>query len=495
MSIVTNVNATTVRAAELLTIPTTQNISDISLQPKGSIVFELSTDILKISDGLDWLNISSTGVMLVAGPGISITGGNVITNTEPSTDIDLNSEPTSPLSFGIVSINSANPLFLTKTLTAGSGVTITDSGTDLTLNATSLQYTAGTGIDISGTTITNTGVLSVTAGASGTIAITGTPQNPTVSGNYIGGVGISVVNNVITNTMPGAVPTPTTLTSLASNSLVVGSVGPNLTIKGLVAGTGITITASSSALSIYNSAPSTDVRLNNAGGVSLVYTTVGPNLETKGLNAGAGITLSDNGTFVDIINALSTYPVLFYNDSPLLGSIGTPAQWELVGFDRLTPDWAPSGYVPDFSATFIGGPYLPPIVSGGTGIYTGFLCNRQGVYSTSYELTVYNSGGASANVGTAIFTTSNNGGTFTQQPGSLFVGTLLPGETKAISKTYEASYPYGVKCILCVFGSSTDVFVGTHGLAEPLPVGPGGAAVSESVATLSWSISQNLLPP
>ncbi len=89
---------------------------------------------------------------------------------------------------------------------------------------------------------------------------------------------------------------PTHLNSLGGNSLVVGGVGPNLTVKGLVAGANTSITSNPTTLQIH----STTTTLGTAGGVSLVNNPTGPGLVTKGISAGTGVSLSDFGSQVEI---------------------------------------------------------------------------------------------------------------------------------------------------------------------------------------------------
>lgn len=491
-TLVKDVTLNTVYISNALKIPVTPLITDIPLQAKGSIVFEDSTDILKISDGNAWLDIASSGVIINAGTGISITGGNTINNTLPSTLISLTSEPTTPgLTYSLVSAGSINPNFITKTITQGTGVTITDSGTNLIVNATPLTYTAGIGISIITNIISNTGVLSLTPGTG--ISLSGSTGNITVSGDYIAGPGISIVGNVITNTSPGTPPIPTTLTNLGTTSLVVGGLSPNLSIKGLLAGGGITLSTTPTNIMISNSASASTVTLTSTGGTSLVSGGVGPLLSVKGLNAGSGIGIVDQTSYIDIVNTLAKYPVTFMNNSPLLGNIGVPSQWEIVGFDMLYPDWAPNGYIADFSATFIGGITLPPIVSGSTPIYTGFLCNYTGQYNVSYSVSIYNNDASPQTVGVCIFGTSNNGGTWFQKNGSLVTTILLPGQGTVVSRSYVTSFLQGSKYILCMYGTSTSVFLGTH--LPSTPLGPAGIATDESVATLSWFMTQPIVPP
>lgn len=87
------------------------------------------------------------------------------------------------------------------------------------------------------------------------------------------------------------------LVSLASaggtESLVQDGVGPALSVKGLTAGAGVTLTPSANDITITNASPASAVTLASAGGTeSLVVDGVGPSLSVKGLSAGADISLT-----------------------------------------------------------------------------------------------------------------------------------------------------------------------------------------------------------
>lgn len=86
----------------------------------------------------------------------------------------------------------------TLTIVAGSNITLTpDADNDkLTITATNTTYSAGTGLALSGTTFSNSGVRSISAGSNGIIAVNtgGTSANvtvytlPTASSSTLGGV-------------------------------------------------------------------------------------------------------------------------------------------------------------------------------------------------------------------------------------------------------------------------------------------------------------------
>jgi len=141
----------------------------------------------------------------------------------------------------------------------------------------------------------------------------GTKWIPLLSGsgnNLIAGPGISIVagggNVTISNiaTLAGIGTNP-------NGALIPNSPQspPSYTVRGLLAGTGISLSISATDVTITNTAPAgPDVTLTSAGGdQTLVVDGTGPTLSIKGLTAGEGITIDDNGTFLTINNALLDY--------------------------------------------------------------------------------------------------------------------------------------------------------------------------------------------
>jgi hypothetical protein len=97
-----------------------------------------------------------------------------------------------------------------------------------------------------------------------------------------------------------------------TESLVNDGVGPTLATKGLTASTGITLSSTATAVTITNNDPGSAVTLTDAGVGSghqnLVNDGTGPALAVKGLVAGTGITLSSTGTDITITGSgLSKY--------------------------------------------------------------------------------------------------------------------------------------------------------------------------------------------
>lgn len=93
-----------------------------------------------------------------------------------------------------------------------------------------------------------------------------------------------------------------------TESLVNDGVGPTLATKGLTAGAGISLSATGTDITITNTSTGAAVTLADAGTAtheSLVNDGVGPALATKGLKAGTGISLSATGTDITITNTLT----------------------------------------------------------------------------------------------------------------------------------------------------------------------------------------------
>lgn len=235
--------------------------------------------------------------------------------------------------------------------------------------------------------------------------------------------------------------------------------------------------------------------LSSTGGTSIVANGIGPALTINGFNSGSGISIVDDGLYLTISSTEATFPVGFFNCSPLNGIIGAAGEWEIVPMDSLYPDWVLTGNIPDFSPTNIGGTLVPPVVSGGTTVYTGFVCNRTGVYQVSHNTTVYNSGLSDQFVGTCIFYTEDNGGTWKQQASSMVVDRILPGSCLQLSRVYPMYHAKQSKYILCVFASSTDIRVGSQPIVSgTFPLGPGGTCVTETVSSISWHLIQSNAP-
>lgn len=141
------------------------------------------------------------------------------------------------------------------------------------------------------------------AGGSESLIVDGTGPDFTIKG-LTAGTGITLTSGAnditITNSDPGSA---VSLSSAGGTTLVNDGTGPTLAVKGLTAGTGVTLTPSGTDVTITNSSPASSVTLASAGiGASIIYDGVGPALETRGILAGTGMLVSGAGTDVTITN-------------------------------------------------------------------------------------------------------------------------------------------------------------------------------------------------
>lgn len=298
---------TTLSVSKALKIPVTHNISTEPVRPLGSIVFETDTNTLYISTPNGWVSGGGTlhpetsrGMMSQDIVANSVLVGKylkmpVVTNIA-TTPIQIPGSIVYDKTTGLVytsggatwAPSSGGSVSLAS---VGSGTSIVANGVGPALTVKSISVV---GLSISSTltdiTITNNAVLSVTA-ANSTIVIGGTPNNPTVSGNYVAGSGISVIGNTITNTSPGG--SSITLGSTGTGtSLVSGGVGPALTNKSLsVIGPGLGISSTGTEITLTNGGVLSVAAANSTiiiGGTPSNPTVAG------GYVAGSGINISGN---------------------------------------------------------------------------------------------------------------------------------------------------------------------------------------------------------
>ena len=302
-----------------VTIANTDGASTVSLSSAGG------TESL-VNDGTG-PTLATKGIS--AGPGIGLVGAATsltIENTSPASSVALSSTGGTES----LVVDGSGPTLSVKGLTAGTNVTLTPSGTDVTINGpatTSLAsaggtetlvqdgtgpalatkgLTAGTGIALVGAandvTISNTdGASSVALSSTGgteSLVVDGTGPTLSVKG-LTAGTNITLTPSGTDITIVG--PDTTTLASAGgTETLVQDGTGPTLATKGLTAGTGISLTGAANDVTIVNADPASSVALTSAGGTTLVSDGVGPALAIKGLTGAGGLSIVDNGTNLEI---------------------------------------------------------------------------------------------------------------------------------------------------------------------------------------------------
>jgi hypothetical protein len=127
---------------------------------------------------------------------------------------------------------------------------------------------------------------------------------------FVAGAGINLFTSTVgpTDAIRIEASSPASSVSLSSaggvETLVNDGTGPTLAVKGLTASTGISLTSTATAITLTNNDPGSAVTLTDAGTASghqnLVNDGTGPALAVKGLVAGTGITLSSTGADITI---------------------------------------------------------------------------------------------------------------------------------------------------------------------------------------------------
>lgn len=274
----------------------------------------VSGSTLSISNG-NSVVLPGGGGAYTAGNGINVTG-TIISNTG---DLSATNElQTLSLAGSTLSITNGNSIVLPTgtSYTSGTGINIagtvinntgdlsaTNEIQSLTLAGNTLSisgsnsvtlpagttYTAGTGIGIAGTTINNTSpdqIVTLTPGTG--IGVTGTYPNFTVSNTgsgatYTAGTGIGIVGTTIDNTAPDQIVTLT-----PGAGIGVTGTYPNFTVTNT--GSGTTYTAGTgigiAGTTITNTAPDQIVTLTP--GANIAVTGTYPNFTITGTGGGTG---------------------------------------------------------------------------------------------------------------------------------------------------------------------------------------------------------------
>jgi hypothetical protein len=178
-----------------------------------------------------------------------------------------------------------------KTLVAGTDITLVEGPNTIEINATGA---GGGGI----TSIVN-------AGGDESLVKVGAPPTAELKG-LTAGTGISLVGGAddVTLAVTNGADTVTLANAGGGSTLVVDGTGPALTTKSLTAGAGINFTVTANDIAIDAPAGATySIADAGAGDETLINDGTGPAFLLKKITAGTGITLASDGTQVTVTNA------------------------------------------------------------------------------------------------------------------------------------------------------------------------------------------------
>lgn len=139
-------------------------------------------------------------------------------------------------------------------LTAGDNISIAEVNGELTISATDTKYSAGTGISLSGTTISNSGVREISTGsANGTISVNtgGTSADVTVKG--LGTAAFTPISNYATALHTHEKNQITDLSNATVSADGLMSAADKLKINGINAGTAVVLRPGNSTINLINS--------------------------------------------------------------------------------------------------------------------------------------------------------------------------------------------------------------------------------------------------
>ena len=180
--------------------------------------------------------------------------------------------------------NSTGPTLTIKGITGGNNINVECIDNDIKIDNSS---------PASSVSLTSLGGSSLVVGVTGpSMSLHGLSSGTGIS---IADVGTTLQ---ITNDSPAS---SVSLSSLGGSSIVVGGTGPTMSLHGLSSGTGISIADVGTTLEITNDSPASSVTLTSVGGSSsLVQDGTGAALGVRGLTAGTGISVTQNATDVTI---------------------------------------------------------------------------------------------------------------------------------------------------------------------------------------------------
>lgn len=254
-------NFTDLGAFQLLSVPfamyarNAENVNDADADPANEIqTLGINGDTLTLSNGGS-VQLPNT-VSYIAGPGIGITG-NVIENTSPDQAISLTGMGATVIggtypNFSITSTDNVNdadsdPANELQTISAnGTDINLSNGGGSVSL----LAYTAGTGINLNGSTIVNTAPdQTVSLSGTGATNVTGTYPNFTInSTDNVDDADSDPANELQTITANGT-------------DIDLSNGGGSVSLLAYTAGNGISLNGNT----IVNSAPDQNVNLSGTG--------------------------------------------------------------------------------------------------------------------------------------------------------------------------------------------------------------------------------------
>lgn len=279
--------------------------------PHGVTKAQVGLENVTNTVGVTKLNNIDGSVNLVAGANVTIS------NDPTGKNITIGS--TGGGGGGTAGVNTLNNLQGDLTITGSGLVGMSAVGTNIDLNVPELQ--GGTGINVSGTTITNAGVTQVN-GATGNVTFTG-------------GNGINISGRNITNSGVLSIQTPGGIDIMTGNvELTPGTEG------------GIAIRAASNA-----------IELSNLGVTGLgVAEADNPDYSTGNfrITGGQGISTSRNPNNGNIV--IKAYPPSYSNATFTIRD----TSGESIGYTGLAHKWYPYNELPYLKGfLYTGGMYIP----------------------------------------------------------------------------------------------------------------------------------------
>ena len=230
-----------------------------------------------------------------------IGDGEYITNTEADAVYlkivnEANPSPITLTNSGITGgyslLNSTtNPNFSTKSLSIGSGLSITDSSNNITIINTS---------QASSITLGN-------AGLTGASLVASTSSNPAfLLKSLSSSTGIILNNSGSTVEIVNSSPASSISISDTGSgeTLINSSTNPNFSFKKLISGSGVSLSSTADNITITSTSASS-INLSNGGAnLSLVASSSSnPNLQNKSVSAGAGININDVKDNLEFVNS------------------------------------------------------------------------------------------------------------------------------------------------------------------------------------------------